>query len=80
MCIWNIVLIIFVIFAILFFTCPIIYIKTGKFKHWYHDILEWHEPDESPKWSDGCSLHCRCKYCGKKYYARQSGKLVLNEE
>ena len=65
MCIWNIVLILFVIFAILFFTCPIIYIKTGKFKHWYHDILKWHEPDESPKWSDGCSLHCKCKYCGK---------------
>ena len=49
MCIWNIVLIIFVIFAILFFTCAIIYITTGKFKHCYHNILEWHEPDESPK-------------------------------
>ena len=62
--IWNIVLIIFVIFAILFFTCPIIYMKTGKFKYWYHDILHWHEPDQSIIYK-GLNTHSKCKYCGK---------------
>ena len=64
MCIWNIVLIIFIMYAILFFTCPIIYMKTGKFKHWYHDILEWHEPDQSIIYK-GLNTHSKCKYCGK---------------
>ena len=64
MCIWNIVLIIFIMYAILFFTCPIIYMKTGKFKHWYHDILHWHEPDQSIIYK-GLNTHSKCKYCGK---------------
>ena len=44
---------------------PILYIKFGWFKKFYHDILHWHEPDDSPSWYDGCSIHCKCKYCGK---------------
>ena len=64
MCIWNIVLIIFIMYAILFFTCPIIYMKTGKFKHWHHDILHWHEPDQSIIYK-GLNTHSKCKYCGK---------------
>ena len=44
---------------------PLLYIKFGLFKIWFHNILHWHEPDDSPSWYDGCSMHCKCKYCGK---------------
>ena len=42
-----------------------LYFKRGWFKWFYHDILGWHTPDDSPQWSDGCSLHGICKYCGQ---------------
>ena len=64
MCIWNIVLIIFIMYAILFFTCPIIYMKFGWFKKFYHDILHWHEPDQSIIYKR-LNTHSKCKYCGK---------------
>ena len=31
---------------------PLLYIKFGFFKMWFHDILHWHEPDDSPSWCD----------------------------
>lgn len=47
--------------------CGILYVRFGWFKPVYHDILGWHEPDEtkSAKWFDGASWHCMCKYCRK---------------
>lgn len=56
-----------------FFMFPTFYDKFGWFKEYYHNILHWHEPDESPKWSDGCSIHCKCKYCGKEILQDSQG-------
>ena len=42
-----------------------LYFKFGLFKFYYHDFLGWHTPDDSPQWSDGCSRHAVCKYCGR---------------
>lgn len=42
-----------------------LYFKFGFFKFYYHDLLGWHTPDDSPQYSDGCSQHARCKHCGK---------------
>lgn len=42
-----------------------LYFKFGWFKFYYHDLLGWHTPDDSPQWSDGCSQHARCKHCGQ---------------
>jgi len=44
-----------------------LYRKFGFLKIVYHDLLGWHEPDESPNDYDfdGCSFHATCKHCGK---------------
>lgn len=42
-----------------------LYYNAGLFKFFYHDILGWHTPDGSTQYSDGCSQHARCKYCGR---------------
>ncbi len=55
----------FALFLAAFYIPPILYFKLGWFRHFYHDILEWHQPDDSPEWCDGVSMHTRCKYCGK---------------
>lgn len=42
------------------------YLSKGWFKWIFHDVLLWHEPDETkPTTFDGCSQHAKCKYCGK---------------
>lgn len=34
--------------------------------HICHDIMLWHEPDRDNGYEfDGCSLHAKCKWCGK---------------
>lgn len=50
---------------IIFMIAGAIYLKAGLFKKFYHDVLGWHQPNNSPQWSDGCSTHSVCKYCGK---------------
>lgn len=42
-----------------------LYFKFGFLKCFYHDLLGWHTPDNSPQWHDGCSEHATCKHCGK---------------
>jgi hypothetical protein len=49
-----------------------IYIKTGAFKFFYHDILGWHQPSATA-WSDRCSFHSKCKYCGKEIMMDSQG-------
>ena len=34
-------------------------------KRFYHDILGWHKPNNADMRFDGCSLHSKCKFCGK---------------
>jgi hypothetical protein len=56
------------IFGALYFLTVIghpFYYRYGTFKWFYHDIMCWHRPDDSPKTFDGCSVHVTCKYCGK---------------
>ena len=57
------VMICFVLFLIVFYAPPILYFNLGWFKSWFHDVLSWHIPDNSPQWSDGCSAHAKCKFC-----------------
>ena len=47
------------------YLAPALYFKFGFLKFFYHDIMGWHTPDNSPKWSDGLSDHSKCKHCGK---------------
>lgn len=42
-----------------------LYFAFGFLRFYYHDILGWHTPDNSPQRFDGCSVHATCKYCGK---------------
>lgn len=51
--------------VVLMYACVWLYCKFGFLKSYYHDILGWHRPDDSPQQSDGCSIHSKCKYCGK---------------
>ena len=70
-----IVIILLIVDAILalFLICAPLYCKFGLFKWFYHDILEWHEPDNSPQWSDGMSSHAICKYCGREIMQDSQG-------
>ncbi len=55
----------FIIFLILWYTLPLLYLTFGWFHFWFHGVMRWHQPDDSPEWSDGCSTHSKCKWCGK---------------
>lgn len=68
------------VFVICFFAAiavfgaaPIMYFKKGWFCKWFHDALGWHQPDNSPQWSDGCSLHAKCKWCGMEIMQDSQG-------
>lgn len=45
--------------------CSPLYLIFGLLKFFYHGILKWHQPDDSPKRFDGLTVHAKCKYCGK---------------
>lgn len=55
----------FIVFLVLWYVPAILYFQLGWFHRWYHDVLGWHQPDNSPERFDGCSLHAKCKWCGK---------------
>ena len=50
-----------------------LYFKFGFLKFYYHDLLGWHTPDDSPQWSDGCNQHATCKYCKKEIMQDSQG-------
>lgn len=50
----------------------IVYLETGFGKRLYHDLMGWHQPDNSGSF-DGCSEHSRCKYCGKEIMQDSQG-------
>lgn len=60
-------------FGFTFITTAPLFLKMGMFKGFYHDVLKWHQPDDSPKWTDGCSLHSVCKHCGKEIMQDSQG-------
>jgi hypothetical protein len=65
----NIILWIVCIFLAIYVLSIVIsplYFKWGKIKWFYHDVMEWHMPNEDdPEYFDGCSVHAKCKHCGK---------------
>lgn len=63
-----------VIIDIIFLITSIIYLKTGLFKVFFHDILEWHMPNNSTRqYYDGCNIHCTCIYCGSEIIQDSQG-------
>ena len=42
-----------------------LYFKYGFLKFFYHDLLEWHVPEEGTRYSDGYMEHAICKHCKK---------------
>lgn len=58
---------------ILFYSPAVLYFKKGWFKRFYHDVLKWHQPDDSPKRYDGCSMHSKCKWCGEEIMQDSQG-------
>ena len=67
-----ILLLIIAIVLALYIASGIIYLITGIGKRFYHDILEWHRPDNTESF-DGCSYHSVCKYCGKNIMQDSQG-------
>ena len=60
-----IILFVIALYAISVILSPL-YFKWGIFKRFYHDLLGWHQPDESTSgYFDGLSVHDTCKHCGK---------------
>ena len=49
-----------------------LYIKKGCFKDFYHDALGWCQPD-GLVWGDGCSMHSKCKHCGREIVQDSQG-------
>lgn len=50
------------------------YFKFGWFKKFFHDLLGWHMPDDDGSfYFDGCSLHDKCKHCGKEIMQDSQG-------
>ena len=60
------------ILLIIFFIGGVVYSITGLGKWFYHDILEWHRPNNKENF-DGCSFHSICKHCGKEIMQDSQG-------
>ncbi len=56
-------------------TGGIIYLisKGWIFNRLYHNMLEWHLPDEKPQEFDGCNTYAHCKFCGKEIMQDSQG-------
>ena len=47
--------------------------KGHIFNGFYHNIMEWHLPDNKPQEFDGCNFHSHCKICGKEIMQDSQG-------
>ena len=65
---------IFIVAGLIFFFSSVSYWLTkGKiFKRFYHDLLEWHIPNNEEGF-DGCSFTSTCKICGKEIMQDSQG-------
>lgn len=71
-----IILIIICIPLAIIWLCSLCWVLTTfrPMKRLCHDILGWHDPDpDEERWSDGCSVHCHCRYCGKEIMKDSQG-------
>ena len=63
-----------VITAIMVISGVVYLISKGKiFKQFYHDTMQWHLPSNEPQEFDGCSIHTKCKICGKSIMQDSQG-------
>ena len=54
-----------ILITIMWITGVLYLVTKGRvFKWFYHNVLEWHLPNEEQGF-DGCSIHSTCKFCGK---------------
>ena len=69
------ILVIFIIIMTAVWTGGAIYLISGGriFNRFYHNILNWHLPDDEPQEFDGCNIHTHCKYCGKEIIQDSQG-------
>jgi len=71
------VIILEIIAAILgiMWTSGVIYLvsKGRIFRRFYHDIMEWHLPNDTEQSFDGCSFHSHCRFCGKEIMQDSQG-------
>ena len=57
----------------LMFITGFIYLMTGLFKWFYHDVLEWHLPISESERFKGISNCAVCKHCGKRIMQDSQG-------
>ena len=67
--------IIVIVIAIIVIGGIIYLISKGLIFNWfYHNILEWHLPDDDkPQEFDGYSFHAHCKFCNKEIMQDSQG-------
>ena len=58
--------------SFILFAPMVLYFEFGWFKGFYHDVLKWHKPTDEREF-DGCSVHSKCKYCGKEIMRDSQG-------
>lgn len=69
-------IVVYIIFGLILLNtlCSILYARFGIFKLFYHDLLQWHQPDEHIEEKfDGASFYCICKHCGKEIIQDSQG-------
>ena len=60
----------------IYMMCSYVYlISKGRTFTWlFHDVMGWHIPDDKePQEFDGCSVHTRCKFCGREIIRDSQG-------
>ena len=50
-----------------------LYFRYGFLNFFYHGLMGWHRPDKYARFSDGCSIHSRCRYCKKEIMQDSQG-------
>ena len=69
----KIVMFIGCVIALMFIAGILYFVTKGRiFKLFYHDLLEWHIPNNEESF-DGCSFHSTCKLCGKEIMQDSQG-------
>lgn len=62
---WNILMIILLVFLLGLCIPSILYLKFGRIRWLYHDILGWHQPEKNTVRVEDVNTHAVCKWCGK---------------
>jgi hypothetical protein len=70
----EVIAMIIIALSIFLFVSSILYLKKGIGKWFYHDILEWHVPDNSGVYKyDGLNLKTICRHCKKEIMQDSQG-------